>query len=371
LFPWSTINGDETNSGHFVSTGQYHINADIAHAIRRYVEATGDADFLRTHGAEMLFETARFLAAHGRFLERKGGQFCLHTVCGPDEYNYPVNNNAYTNAMFQAHACYASETWDLLAGRHPQELELLATRIGLTADEVDTWREIARRMYIPFDAALGIHEQHDGYLEKYPLDMSTVPRNYELKHDLPELRLLQLQVTKQADVVLLMHALGEQFSKEMKKANYDFYEPRTLHASSLSPSVHGLVAAEIGYAGAAHDYFRLSGLMDLDDVKNNTRDGVHFACAGGTLLLVLEGFLGIRHEPDGRLSVRPRLPKEWTRCQCTIRHRGSAVRVEVIGERIALALQDGPEVRISIGATTHTLAQEVLRLDLSQCIGEV
>ena len=357
LFPWSTINGDETNSGHLVSTAQYHINADIVHALRRYVEATGDAAFIHEYGAELVFETLRFIAAHGRFLDRKGGKFCIHTVCGPDEYNYPVNNNCYTNAMFREHASFAVATWEAMHAACPELLESLTARIGITTGEVETWRAIARDMYLPFDPELGLHEQHDGYFDKYPVDMRTVPQHYELKHDLPELRLLQLQVTKQADVVLLMHVLRERFSTEIKRANYDFYEPRTLHASSLSPSVHGLVAAEIGCSDAAYDYFRIAAFMDLDDVKNNTRDGIHLASTGGALMLVQEGFLGLSHGGGG-LILRPRLPEAWTRCACNVRHGESAVRITATANTLRIQLLEGPALGIEIHGHSFSLTPE-------------
>ncbi len=364
-FPWSTINGLESAVDFLAAYAQYHINSDIAYTIKRYVESTGDRKFLYDQAAEIVFETARFMANVGSFIEERDGKYCVNFVCGPDEYNYAVNNNCYTNTMMQEHLTYAAEVHDLMLKECPDRLEALMKQIGCASTEVAQWRKIAEALYIPFNEKRGIHEQDDAYLYRDPADMSKYPMNYggyvwrdfsdrdrylgagDMPVVLTPLTLGRLQVTKQADVVLLMFLLGNRFPREVKRANYDYYEPRTLHASSLSPAIHSIIAAEIGNEAHAYDYFRQSALMDLYDLKGNTSSGIHLACAGSVWMAVVNGFAGMRDYPAG-LSFAPTIPGAWKGYRFKLRYRKRLLEVSVSGKKATFTLREGRALSFAV-----------------------
>jgi alpha,alpha-trehalose phosphorylase len=345
-FPWSTIDGLEANADTLVSYAQYHINCDVAYGIWRYWLATRDKAFLYDHGAEVLFETARFMADLGAFVPMKGDRFCINFVTGPDEYNYAVNNNCYTNGMTQFLFEFALAVHERMRKDRPDALAALSEKIGLTADETERWRQSAEQMYIPFNEELGIHEQDDTYLYRDPVDVASYPQNYEIKQDLSFMSLGRMQVTKQADVILLMLTLGDRFSREVKKANYEFYEPRTTHASSLSPAVHSMAAAELGRQEDMYRFFRQAAFLDLYDFKGNTPEGVHFACAGGTWMAVVNGFAGLR-EFDGGISFQPRIPSPWKSYRFKLVLKGRHIEVNISQKGATFTLLKGRPISFS------------------------
>lgn len=356
LFSWNSISGEECGVVYEAATAEYHLLSDIALAIDRYVRATGDEDFLFDCGAEILFDTARFLADRGAFVPLRDGRFCINAVCGPDEYGCGVNNNCYTNMLAQWHFRYACSVFDRMAAERPGAFNKLCGRLKLGRTDRETWQRCADDMYIPFNEELGIHAQDDSFLYLDPVDMELVPRNTDLRDVTHPLNLWRMQVAKQADVVLLMFVLGDRFSPEVKRANYEFYEPRTCHGSSLSPCVHSIVAAEVGKLEDAYDYWRLSANMDLNDFKNNTGGGVHSACLGGTWMAVVNGFAGMRDYEDG-LVMNPRLPAAWEGYAFNLRYRGSLVRVDVNRDGVTYDLADGPELAFRSGGEEVALTR--------------
>ena len=226
LFPWRTIGGEEASAYYAAGTAQYHINADIMYALRKYVNATGDEEFLFECGAEMLVETARLWYDLGFFSARKGGKFCINGVTGPDEYNTVVNNNTYTNLMARENLRYAAETVEILQIKKPEVLQALIRKTDLELAEVEAWRRAADNMYVPFDAATGIYPQDDSFLDREPWDFKNVPEDrYPLLLFYHPLNIYRHQVIKQADVILAMFLLGHEFSLEAKKRNFEFYDP--------------------------------------------------------------------------------------------------------------------------------------------------
>lgn len=355
LYSWNSISGEECGIVYEASTAEYHLVSDIAYALWRYVSATGDVAFLHACGAEILFETARFLADRGSFVPLRDGRFCINVVCGPDEYGCGVNNNCYTNMLAQWHFRYACSVYERMREECPAGLASLAGRIGLKPDEPERWRQCADRMYIPFNSKLGIHEQDDSFLYLDPVDMSRVPRHTDLRNDRHPLNLWRMQVAKQADVVLLMLVLGDRFSPEVKRANYEFYEPRTNHGSSLSTSIHSIIASEIGKHDDAYAYFRHSAMMDLNDFKDNTAGGVHAACLGGTWMAVINGFAGMR-DYDGGLLFNPTLPAAWTGCRFKLAYRGRVLGVGVNRDSVVYHLISGESLRFESGGRVVTLS---------------
>lgn len=356
LYPWRTIDGDEASAYFPAGTAQLHINADIAYALERYLEATDDVDLLWQGGAEMLFETARFWLSRGSYSPRRGGAFCLHTVTGPDEYTALVDNNLYTNVMAQGQLRFAVRTAERLADEDGERYEGLRRRIALEPGEPAAWAEAAERMALPYDGELGVHPQDDSFLDKEPWYPADIPRERRplLLHYHP-LDIYRRQVLKQADVVLASFLREERFTRADVRRDFDLYEPLTTHDSSLSPCVHGIVAARLGRVEQAYGFFGRTARMDLDDVNGNVKDGVHTAAMGGTYLALVAGFAGMR-TAGGRLSFVPRLPAAWRGVRFRVAFRGRELEVSMARHETRYRLLSGPELSLD-----HRLEPVALR----------
>lgn len=347
LYPWRTIGGEECSSYFPAGTAQYHINADIAHAIKRYVESADDVEFLITHGAEILFETARVWADVGFFNPRKGGAFCINGVTGPDEYTAIVDNNLYTNIMAQQNLSYAAEVAYWLSVEHPERYAELSGQIGLTQDEIDLWRRAAERMFIPYDNASGLYLQDDGFLDRPVWDFDNTPDDhYPLLLHYHPLVIYRHQVCKQADLILAMFLQSGRFSLEDKRRAFEYYEKVTTHDSSLSACIFSILAAEIGEHDKAYQYFASTARMDLDDYHGNVKDGVHIANMAGTWMGIVYGFGGLR-QLDGRLYLRPSLPHGWTGYSFTITHQNRLFQVRVTDGTATYTLLNGEPLTIT------------------------
>jgi alpha,alpha-trehalose phosphorylase len=347
LFPWRTIGGEEASAYYAAGTAQYHINADIMYALRKYVNATGDEEFLFEYGAEMLVETARLWYDLGFFSARKEDKFCINGVTGPDEYNTVVNNNTYTNLMARENLRYAAETVETLRINKPEVLQALIRKTGLELAEVEAWRRAADNMYVPFDAATGIYPQDDSFLDRKPWDFKSIPADrYPLLLFYHPLNIYRHQVIKQADVILAMFLLGHEFSLEAKKRNFEFYDPLTTGDSSLSSCIETIIALEVGEFDKAVSYGRAALLMDLADVGGNVKDGCHIASMGGTWMVFTYGFGGLR-DYDGSLSFRPQRPPEaQSSLQFTLTYRGKVLDVEIGPHSTTYTLRQGEELVI-------------------------
>lgn len=344
MFPWRTINGDEVSAYYAAGMAQYHINADIMYALKKYVNATGDEAFLKGYGAEMLVETARLWADLGFFSKRKGGGFCINGVTGPDEYNTVVDNNVFTNLMAQGNLRYAVETMEWLQEKDPNAFALVQSKTQLDLVEIEEWKTAADHMYIPIDERLGIHPQDDNFLDKEPWDFeNTLPEKYPLLLSFHPLTIYRHQVIKQADVVLAMFLHGENFSLEQKKRNFEFYDPLTTGDSSLSSCIQSIIALEIGEFEKAATYARMALLMDLADVGGNVKDGCHIASMGGTWMALAYGFAGMR-DYDGVLTFRPRRPPDSTgvlRIPLTMRGQRIEVEIDADAHMVKYTLHEG------------------------------
>ncbi len=258
LFPWRTINGDEASANYAAGTAQYHINADIAYALMKYADVTGETEFLYREGAEMLIETARMWRSLGFYSSRTNGRFCINGVTGPDEYNTVVNNNAFTNLMARANLRAAARTLEGVRATNPERFDELAHATSLSESEVTEWQTAADCMYIPYDETAGIHLQDDDFQSRKPWDFAnTPPESYPLLLHFHPLVIYRHNVVKQADIVLAMFLLGNEFSLEQKRRNFDYYDPLTTGDSSLSVSIQSILAMELGYREKAIDYLEV------------------------------------------------------------------------------------------------------------------
>jgi alpha,alpha-trehalose phosphorylase len=302
LYPWRTINGEEASSNFQSGTAQYHINADIAYAIRRHANVCGDVRLLGEIGAEMLVETARLWEDLGFY--GADNRFHIHGVTGPDEYTTVVNDNTYTNLMARLNLNFAAATVRRLRQERPDDYTSLVHQVRLQASELDSWERAAAAMYVPFDEERQIHPQDDTFLSREPWDLDGTPRDkFPLLLHYHPLVIYRHQVLKQADIVLAMFLLGNEFPEEQKRRNFDYYDPITTGDSSLSACVQSIIAAEIGKERQALEYFQYAVLMDLGNVAGNASDGVHIASAAGVWSALVFGFGGVR-DFDGWLSFR-------------------------------------------------------------------
>ena len=354
LFPWRTINGEEASSNFQQGTAQYHINADIAYAIRRYAQVEGSGRVLGEIGAQILVETARLWADLGFYGADK--RFHIHGVTGPDEYTTVVNDNAYTNLMARLNLNFAAATVRHLREERPGDYTTLVHAVRLQFKEVESWERAAAAMYIPFDEERGIHPQDETFLDRKAWDLDATPREkFPLLLHYHPLVIYRQQVLKQADIVLAMFLLGNEFSEEQKRRNFDYYDPLTTGDSSLSACVQSIIAAEIGRERQALEYFQYALLMDLGNVAGNASDGVHIASAAGVWSSLVFGFGGVR-DYDGRLSFTPRLPHAWNQLAFSLRFCGRQIRVRLTHDEESYLIDEGGPLEVIIRGEPHLLS---------------
>jgi alpha,alpha-trehalose phosphorylase len=295
----------------------------------------------------MLVETARLWLDLGFYSDAKGGKFCINGVTGPDEYNAVVNNNAYTNLMARENLRYAAEVVESLWATQPDAYNALVQKTALDPSELKAWIRAAENMYVPYDEKMKIVPQDDEFLSKQPWDFRNTPADhYPLLLFYHPLNIYRKQVIKQADVVLAMFLLGDTFSPETKKRNFDFYDPLTTGDSSLSSCVEAIIAAQTGDIDKAIRYGMAALLMDLADVGGNVKDGCHIASMGGTWMMLTYGLGGMR-DHDGTLSFWPRrAPEDNSVLRFPVTYRGQLLEVEIGLEKVEYTLREGERLVI-------------------------
>jgi alpha,alpha-trehalose phosphorylase len=330
-FPWRTIAGEECSAYWPAGTAAFHISADVADAAIRYMQVTGDEEFERTVGLELLIETSRLWMALGHHDPSDG--FRIDGVTGPDEYSAVSDNNVYTNLMAQRNLRGAVD----LAERHSDRAE----ELGVHVHEIATWRAAADAMAIPYDEELGVHPQSEGFTRHQEWDFAhTTPGQYPLLLHFPYFQLYRKQVVKQPDLVMALVWRGDAFTAEEKARNFAYYEARTVRDSSLSACVQAVVAAEVGHVELAYDYLAEAALMDLADLEHNTRDGVHIASLAGAWVAVVVGLGGMR-DHAGSLTFGPRLPEDLSRLEFRVMYRHRRLVVEIDRENAIYTLLEG------------------------------
>lgn len=372
LYAWeSTDSGEETTPPFIrgprgdrlaVLTGdqEHHIASDIAYAVWQYRQATGDDQFFLDAGAEMLLEIARFWSSRATLGD--DGHYHILTVIGPDEYHEAVDDNAYTNMLAQWTLRRGLETAAELQSVYPARWTTLATRLDLTPAELDDWRRVADSLTTGFDPATGLFEQFRGYYGLREVDLTGHDTATATMDKLIEWHELQkTQVLKQADVVMLMFLLWDSFPPEVREANFRYYEPRTAHDSSLSPSFHALVAARLNDMPRAERFLRQAARIDLDFTRRGwagATGGVHIAALGGMWQALAFGFMGMRPQREG-LRFEPHIPASWGTLRLPVQWRGSRLRITATAApaSVTIAVEDGPPVTLAIGdGPWHTVA---------------
>ena len=359
LYAWRSINGDECSAYFPAGSAQYHISADIALAVKKYFDATGDKEFLVEYGTEILIETARLWIDTGHYDALRNNQFCIDDVTGPDEYTALVNNNCYTNAMARENLYNAIWAVEEMENINRQKANELLIKLNFQRAELEEFKKAADHMYLPYDEKLQLYKQDDTFLNKKVLDLSTIPtENKPLLIHYHPLFIYRHQVCKQADLVLAEFLLPNRFDLEQKRRDFNYYEKVTTHDSSLSASVFSIMASEIGNLEKAYEYFLMTAKTDLDDLQRNTKDGLHMANMAGTWATVIHGFGGLRIV-DGQIYLNPILPRQWEGYSFNIRFQNKRIEVKVDKGSVSYKLTEGNEIQIYHNQKELTLQRNV------------
>ena len=349
LYPWRTINGEEASTYFPLGTAQYHINADIAYAFKLYVDVNDDFHYLKDKVAEVLCETARVWADVGSFSEYVGNKYCICAVTGPDEYNAIVDNNFYTNLMARENLRDAIWALNKIKEKDQLAYDNLVKKIDLKDEEIEYWKKIIENMYFPYDEKRGVYPLDDGFMKRKHWDDSKIPK--EKRHLLYEnyhpLFIFRQRMSKQADAILAMYLHSNLFSIEELRKNYDFYQEVTLHHSSLSTCIFGILASQIGYDEEAYKYFSQSARMDLDDYHNNFYAGIHAANMAGTWQGIVNGFAGLRTN-KGILELNPTIPKEWNAYSFKIFYKKNLLEIKISKDEIEIRLLEGENLELYV-----------------------
>jgi trehalose/maltose hydrolase-like predicted phosphorylase len=358
MYPWESADtGEETTPDYVIGPDgkvirvlngalEIHISADIAYAVWQYWQVTADDEFFRQAGAEIVLETARFWASRGAL--EADGFYHLRHVIGPDEYHEDVDDNAYTNLMAAWNLRRGAETVRILSSRWPEQWQELSARLQLTHEEAARWSQLADLMYVCFDPKTKLLEQFQGYYRKEHVDLKAYePRHAAMDVILGHERIQSTNVVKQADVLMAIYLLWNQFLPEVRRANFRYYEPRTGHGSSLSPSIHALVAARLGEMETARAYLRQAAEIDLGNNMGNAAGGVHAAAIGGLWQAMVFGFAGTEIRTEG-LAFDPHLLPHWGKLSFPLQFRGRKLRLSFQPAAISVQIEDGNE-ELSIG----------------------
>ncbi|MEC3608713.1 glycoside hydrolase family 65 protein [Bacillus glycinifermentans] len=340
LYPMVTFNGDECHNEWEITFEEIHRNGAICYAIYNYINYTGDKDYMKDYGIDVLVEISRFWADRVHFSKRKN-KYMIHGVTGPNEYENNVNNNWYTNLIAAWTLEYTLENLaDIPAEKHRQ--------LKVREDEIETWKDIIERMYYPYSEELNIFVQHDTFLDKElqaadDLNPDERPLYQHWSWD----KILRSSFIKQADVLQGMYLLNHRFTLEEKRRNFEFYEPMTVHESSLSPSVHAVLAAELQMEKKALELYKRTARLDLDNYNRDTEEGLHITSMTGSWLAIVQGFAGMRVANE-TLSFAPFLPKEWNGYSFKINYRNRLIQVAVAENSVVFDLLKGDPLQMTV-----------------------
>jgi len=348
LFPWESADtGEETTpawakdlDGTTIEIKtmleEHHINADIAYGMAFYCDVTGDYDFFIKYGVEILFETARFWITRVQ-KNVKTGEHEIKKVIGPNEFHESVNNNSFTNVMARWNLLRAYGAYTFMKKKKPSLFRKLLKKLKLKESEIKEWRHIAGKIKFPYSKKKKLVEEFDGYFKKKDVPITLFNKNSAplFPKGISPRNVQSTQLIKQADVIMLLYLLPDLFSFDEKRRNYNYYEKRTLHKSSLSFSIHSIIASEIGNKDKAFLYFINSVMTDLKNIHGNTSEGIHAAALGGTWQAVVNGFGGIRIK-KGTLNINPALPDKWQDMDFKLNWRGDILNVHIFKDGVRI-----------------------------------
>lgn len=344
LYPMVTFTGIECHNEWEITFEEIHRNGAIAYAVYNYVNYTGDKDYLHEYGIDVLVGISRFWADRVHYNKRKG-LYMIHGVTGPNEYDNNVNNNWYTNKIAVWTLKYTIKT---IANLIQNGYENSVKKHNVTNEEIDKWNDIINKMYYPYDKELDVYVQHDDFLDKDLMPVSSLSKeNLPINQNWSWDKILRSCFIKQADVLQGIYFFGNEFSLEEKRNNFNFYEPMTVHESSLSPCIYSIMASEIGNLDKAYELYNRTARLDLDNYNNDTEDGLHITSMTGSWLSIVQGFAGMRTW-DEKLSFNPLLPKTWDGYSFKINFRDSLINVLVSKDKVEITLESGNTLNLNV-----------------------
>lgn len=358
-YPFATIDGTEACGVWHHGDLEIHVPAAVAFGIWQYVTLTGDSEFLHRYGLEMLIEISRFYASHGNW-GSESGDFGLWGVMGADEFHMMVHNNAYTNTMAKKTFEWTLDWIAEMQKADPKAWAALAKKVALGKQELADWRQMARKMRLQHDRKTGMIEQHDGYFDlPAPNPELVAAGKMSICKTQPYISRSRFNWIKQPDVLLLLFFFSHDYSLGEKRVNFNYYEPKCAHESSLSPGVHSILAAELGLHKMAFDYVRYASRLDLDDYNGNTKEGLHMTSMAAAWMSLVYGFGGLRS--DGKLlSFNPSIPAEWKSFSFRIEYRGALLEIKVDRKQVAFRKLTGDAVQFEVFGTRKTLDDELV-----------
>ncbi|AWV34996.1 glycoside hydrolase family 65 protein [Paenibacillus odorifer] len=353
-YPIATIDGTESCDLWQHSNLQLHVGTAVSYGIWHYVKNTGDKSFLHSKGAEMLIQISRFYATRGQWGQRSG-EYGYFGVMGPDEFQLMVNNNCYINLMAQQSFEYTLGTLREMKEQAPAAFAAVVEKTGLHDEELTDWDNKAQHMRIPVDEVTGVYEEHDGFFDMPHIDIHSIPvTEFPLYSNWSYDRLYRYDMIKQPDVLMFMFLYSGQFSKEAKLANYEYYEPRCIHESSLSPSIHSILASEIGKPEEAYSFFEFATRLDLDNYNRNTREGLHTTSIAAAWMNIVYGFGGMRSD-GARLSFQPTLPERWDEYSFQVLYEGVLLRIVIDKKSVTITAVNGGSTEIIVYGQSITV----------------
>ncbi|GKX30950.1 maltose phosphorylase [Vallitalea longa] len=355
LYPMVTMNGEECHNEWEITFEEIHRNGAIAYAIYNYENYTGDKKYLADYGVEVLVEISRFWADRVNFNKEKD-KYMILGVTGPNEYENNVNNNWYTNTIASWTMEYTIKSLDYIKEDHPTIYDKLLTKLELKDHEVDKWKDIISKMYYPYIEDKKVFCQQDGYMDKEQILVKDLPEgNLPINKNWSWDRILRSCFIKQADVLQGIYLFNERYDLDTIKRNFDFYEPRTVHESSLSPCIYSIIASQLGYEKKAYELYLRTARLDIDNYNSDSDDGLHITSMAGTWMSVVYGFGGLRVKDD-ELCFSPFLPKSWTGYSFRIMFRDSLLSIKV-DDTIVIELISGADVMINIFNNKYILTK--------------
>ncbi|MGX1928511.1 glycoside hydrolase family 65 protein [Flagellimonas sp. 2504JD4-2] len=354
LYPMVTMNGEECHNEWEITFEEIHRNGAIAFAIHNYHRFTGDYSYIPKMGLEVLIGIARFWYQRVNFSEDKG-KYVMLGVTGPNEYENNVNNNWYTNYTAKWCLEYTAEQLNVVKEKYPEDYQRISSKTKIAASETEDWLKVASNMYFPYSEKHGVFLQQDGFLDKVlikvnDLKKSERPINQKWSWD----RILRSPYIKQADVLQGFYFFENDFSDEDLKKHFDFYEPFTVHESSLSPCVHSIQAAKLGRMEQAYTFYLRTSRLDLDDYNKEVEEGLHITSMAGTWMSIVEGFGGMRVKND-QLCFTPQMPKQWESFSFKINFRNQIVTITVSESDVSFGVTGDKELTIQVNGKPVTL----------------
>ena len=354
LYPMVTMNGEECHNEWEITFEEIHRNTAITHAIYNYVNYTGDKKYLVDYGIYVLYETSRFWASRVNYNPRKK-KYMILGVTGPNEYENNVNNNYHTNNMAAFSLKYTYNVAMEIKRSNPESYVKAVTKMNITDSELDKFVEIADNMYLPYIEEYEVFSQQDGYIDK---ELSSVddlsPEERPINQNWSWDKILRSCFIKQADVLQSIYNFPFDYDAETKKRNFDFYEPKTVHESSLSPCIYSIIASEIGYDKKAYELYLRASRLDLDNYNNDTEDGLHITSMAGTWLAIVHGFGGLRVKND-KLMLNPTIPENWDEYSFKLYYRGKTLQVTVDKEYVEIDVSGSGGIELYINGELHKI----------------